>query len=56
MTRMTATWMTCALLTLACTNKEDGPEELGGQEGEAFDLDGSPGAEEGGGEGGGGGV
>ena len=49
MNRMAFTWMACALLTLACTSKEEGPEEeLGGQEGEAFDLDGSPGFEEGG--------
>ena len=42
-TRRFAVWMLVAGLSAACTNKEEGPEEMGGQEGEAFDLDGSPG-------------
>ena len=42
-TRMFAMWMLVSGLGMACTHKEEGPEEMGGQEGEAFDLDGSPG-------------
>ena len=44
-------WMSMTLLSMACfSDKEEGPEGMGGQEGEAFDLDGgTPGMDDGGG-------